>query len=102
MKLGTIVYLYETYHLTKDLGAILRAWQVVAQKPPKKAQKAGFWPEKLEFLQEILTQCSSCQDLPLVQISAKLMRFWPTYGPKGPQNGPIHGCSMALKTFENL
>ena len=44
MKLGTIVYLYETYHLTKDLGAILRAWQVVAQKPPKKAQKAGFWP----------------------------------------------------------
>ena len=42
MKLGTIVYLYETYHLTKDLGAIYRAWQGMAKNPPKKAQKAGF------------------------------------------------------------
>ena len=42
MKLGTIVYLYDTFHLTKDLGTIFRVWQGVAKKP-KKAQKFDFW-----------------------------------------------------------
>ena len=43
MKLGTIVYLDDTFHLTKDLRANFRVWQGVGQKPPKKAPKAGFW-----------------------------------------------------------
>ena len=43
MKVGTIAYLYETFHLTKGLAVFFRAWQNVAQKPPKKAQKAVFW-----------------------------------------------------------
>ena len=43
MKLGTIVYLDETFHLTKDLRANCRVWQGVAQKPPKKPPKVGFW-----------------------------------------------------------
>ena len=30
MKLGTIVYLHETFDLTKDLSGNIRAWQGVA------------------------------------------------------------------------
>ena len=30
MKLGTIVYLHETFRLTKDLSANIRAWQGVS------------------------------------------------------------------------
>ena len=30
MKVGTIVYLHETFHLTEDLSANFRAWQGVA------------------------------------------------------------------------
>ena len=43
MKLGTIVYLHETFHLTKYLRAEFRVWQGVVQKPLKKAPKVGFW-----------------------------------------------------------
>ena len=42
MKVGTIVYLQETFHLTKDLGVALRGLEGVAQKPPKKASEADF------------------------------------------------------------
>ena len=43
MKLGTIMYLHETFRLTEYLGITFRAWQGVAKKPPKKTQKLGFW-----------------------------------------------------------
>ena len=43
MKLGSIVYLHETFHLTKDLGNTHREWQGVAKKPLKKAKKLFFW-----------------------------------------------------------
>ena len=36
MKLDTIVYLHETFHLTKDLGVPQRGSEGVDQKPPKK------------------------------------------------------------------
>ena len=42
MKLGKIVYLHQTFHLTKDLGVICREWQGVAEKTLKKAKKIGF------------------------------------------------------------
>ena len=48
MKFTRIVYLHETFHLTKDLRANYRVWQGVAQKPPKKAPKLGFWVYFLE------------------------------------------------------
>ena len=43
MKVGTIVYLHETFQLTKDLSANFRVWEGVAEKPRKKASKVGFW-----------------------------------------------------------
>ena len=33
---------------------------------------------------------------------SKIEAFLGELGPKNPQNSPIHGCSVALKTFENL
>ena len=42
MKLDTIMYLDENFHLTKDLGFALRASQGVIRKPPKKTPKIGF------------------------------------------------------------
>ena len=33
MKLGTIVYLHETFYLTKDLGVTHKEWQGVVEKP---------------------------------------------------------------------
>ena len=47
MKLGTIVYLHKTFHLTKDLGTSFRAWLGVAQKPSKKALKTHFLAQLL-------------------------------------------------------
>ena len=43
MKLGTSMYLHETFRLTEYLGATFRAWQGVAKKPLKKPEKLGFW-----------------------------------------------------------
>ena len=49
MKLGTIVYLHETFHLTKDLGVAQRgSWGVVG-KPLKKCQKMSFLAPFFEF-----------------------------------------------------
>ena len=42
MKLTTVVYLHETFHLTKDSGVAHRAWEGVAKKPLRKSQKIGF------------------------------------------------------------
>ena len=42
MKFGTLVYLHETYHLTKDLSVTYREWQGVAEKPLKKAPQKVF------------------------------------------------------------
>ena len=41
MKLGTIVYLHDTFHLAKDLDVTHRASQDEAEKLLKKAQKIG-------------------------------------------------------------
>ena len=49
MKLGTIVYLHEIFHLTEDLGVAQRVWQGVAKKPLKKALKMGFLAPFLVF-----------------------------------------------------
>ena len=35
MKCTTVVYLHETFHLTKDLGVAHRAWPKTSQKKPK-------------------------------------------------------------------
>ena len=43
MKFGTVVYLDETFHLTKYLGVVLRLSEGVAQKPLKKTPKIGFF-----------------------------------------------------------
>ena len=43
IKLTRIVYYYENFHLAKDFGVSFRVWQGGAWKPPKKAQKSGFW-----------------------------------------------------------
>ena len=53
MKLWTIVYLHETFHLTKDLGVTFREWQGVAVKPLKKAPKIGFLALFLGILRTI-------------------------------------------------
>ena len=42
MKLGTIMYLHETFHLTKDLGVALRGVQGRDHKTLKKIPKIGF------------------------------------------------------------
>ena len=42
MKLGMIVYLHETFHLTKGLGLTQRVLEGVTKKPPKKTPKLGF------------------------------------------------------------
>ena len=49
MKLGTIVYLHEIFHLTKYLGITQGEWQGVAKKPLKKALKIGFLAPFLVF-----------------------------------------------------
>ena len=50
MKLITIVYLDETFHLTKDLGMAQRGLKGVARKPLKKTKKNRFfWLHFLEF-----------------------------------------------------
>ena len=43
MKLTTIAYLHQTFHLTKDLGVTHREWQGVVKKPVKKAPKNRFF-----------------------------------------------------------
>ena len=53
MKLCTIVYLHENFHLTKDLGVTFREWQGVAVKPLKKAPKIGFLALFLGILRAI-------------------------------------------------
>ena len=42
IKLVTIVYLHETFHLAKYLGMALGAWEGVAKKPLKKSHKICF------------------------------------------------------------
>ena len=42
MKLGTIVYLHETFHFSEDFGVIHREWQGVVEKSLTKAPKIGF------------------------------------------------------------
>ena len=42
MKLTTIMYLHETFHLTKDLAVAHRAWKGVVEKPLKKSPKIVF------------------------------------------------------------
>ena len=49
MKLATIVYLHESFHLTKDLGVAQRGSGGVAGKPLKKCPKMGFLAPFLEF-----------------------------------------------------
>ena len=53
MKLGKIVYRYDTFHLTKDLGVTHRKWQDVAKKPLKKAPKIGFLEPFLRIFNNI-------------------------------------------------
>ena len=53
MKLITIVYLYETFHLTKDLGVTHRAWEGVAEKLLKKSKKIGFLAPFLRIFRTI-------------------------------------------------
>ena len=42
IKLTTIVYHHETFHLKKYLGVTHWAWEGVAKKPLKKRPKIGF------------------------------------------------------------
>ena len=42
------------------------------------------------------------RDLPLVKISANLSHIRGRKGPETPQKVPLHGCCIAMKTFENL
>ena len=49
IKLGTIIYLHETFHLTKDLGVALSGLGGVARKTSKKCQKMGFLAPFIEF-----------------------------------------------------
>ena len=50
MKLGTIVYLHETFHLTKDLGVVQGGSRSVAEKLLKKYPKMGFLAPFFDFL----------------------------------------------------
>ena len=50
MKLSKIVYLHETFHLTKDLSITLRAWQGVAGKPLKTSHKMSCFAQFWQFL----------------------------------------------------
>ena len=49
IKLGSIMYFYETFHLTKDFGVAPRGSEGVSRKPPKKPPKQGFWTNFIEF-----------------------------------------------------
>ena len=49
MKLGTIVKLHETFHLTEDLGVAQKGSGGVAGKPLKKCPKMGFLAPFLKF-----------------------------------------------------
>ena len=42
MKLDTVVYLHETFHLTKGLGVTHKGWEGVAEKLPKETPKIVF------------------------------------------------------------
>ena len=53
MKLGTIVYLHQTFRLRKDLGTSFKAWQDVALKPPKNPPKLKFLDYFLEIFSTI-------------------------------------------------
>ena len=53
MKLTTIVYLHETFHLTKDLGVTHRKWQGVVEKLFKKYQKIVFLAPFLRIFRSI-------------------------------------------------
>ena len=50
MKLAKIVYLHDTFHLTKDLGVTLRVWQGVAGKPLKTSHKMSCFAQFWQFL----------------------------------------------------
>ena len=50
MKLGTIMYVNDTFRLTKDLGVAQRGSGGVAGKPLKKCQKMGFLAPFFQFL----------------------------------------------------
>ena len=49
MKFGKIVFLHDTFHLTKDLGVAHRDSGGMAEKPLKKCQKMGFMALFFEF-----------------------------------------------------
>ena len=49
MKLGAIVNLHETFHLTEDLGVAQKGLAGVAGKPLKKCPKTGFLAPFFEF-----------------------------------------------------
>ena len=53
IKLITIVYLNETFHLTKDLGVTHRAWERVAGKFLKESQKVDFLTPFLRIFRNI-------------------------------------------------
>ena len=42
MKLTTIVYLHDAFHLAKDLGVAYRVWEGVIEKPFQKTPKIDF------------------------------------------------------------
>ena len=43
MKLTMIVYLHDTFHLTKDLDVTHRVWEGVVENYLQKSQKFGFF-----------------------------------------------------------
>ena len=70
--------------------------------PKLKTLGTSLFPLKTEFSKIVDTLSLSRDILPLVQILAESGNFWGNYGPKSPQNGPFHGCCIAMKQFEIL
>ena len=72
MKFGKIVFLHDTFHLTKDLGVAHRDSGGMAEKPLKKCQKWVLWLYFLNF-QEYIKNRNICDTLHCTALLVKIL-----------------------------
>ena len=106
IKLTTIVYLHETFHLAKDLGITHRAWEGVAKKPLKKKPKTQFFGSTSWYFQDYIKNCNICDISPctasLVKVLYKSNLIWSCNLPKTTQKQPKMLLFGGTRKFEDI
>ena len=106
MKLITIVYSHETFHLTKYLGVEQSAWEGLTKKPLKKPPKNRFFRSISWNFQDYIKNDNIYVTLPcttsLVKVLHKSDLIWGCNLPKTTQKQPKILLFAGMTNFEDI